>query len=63
MAKFPAAWDMGPGMSMPTSSASQPQSLEQELQALKSQSQVMAQQLAEIQHRIEGLEKKDKGDV
>ena len=44
---------MGAGM-MP------PASLEQELEALRVQSQVMAQQLAEIQRRVEELEKKGK---
>ena len=49
---------MGAGMMPPVSPASQPLSPEQEIEALKTQSQMLAQQLAEIQRRIEGLEKK-----
>jgi hypothetical protein len=51
---------MGGGMAAPTGPAPQPQSPEQELDALKAQSQAMAQQLAEIQRRIDELEKKKK---
>ena len=47
---------MGAGMMPPTSPPSP--SLEQELEALKGESQVLAQQLAEIQRRIEELDKK-----
>jgi len=46
---------MGPGI-MPQA-APQAMSPEQELEALKSQTQMMAQQLGEIQHRIAELEK------
>jgi predicted Fe-Mo cluster-binding NifX family protein len=49
---------MGFGMNPPTSAAPQLQSPEQELQALKAQSQAMAQQLTDLQRRIEELEKK-----
>jgi predicted Fe-Mo cluster-binding NifX family protein len=55
---------MGRGMGigarmMPSSSPiSQPPSPEQELEALKAQSQALAQQLSEIQRHIEELEKK-----
>jgi len=51
---------MGFGMTPPKDPASQPQSPEQELQMLKAQSQAMAQQLAEIQRRIEELGKSKK---
>jgi len=51
---------MGFGMTPPVSQAPQQQSPEQELEMLKSNSQALAEQLAEIQHRIEGLEKKKK---
>ena len=51
---------MGAGMMPPVSPASQPASLEQELEELKAQSQLLAQQLSDIQQRIEGLEKKGK---
>jgi predicted Fe-Mo cluster-binding NifX family protein len=47
----------GAGMMPPVSPAAQPVSPEQELEVLKAQSQALAQQLAEIQHRIEELEK------
>jgi predicted Fe-Mo cluster-binding NifX family protein len=47
---------MGPGMAPPTNLA--PRSPEQELEALKAQSQALAQQLDDIQRRIEGLGKK-----
>ena len=50
---------MGAGMMPPVSPAPQP-GLEQELETLRVQSQVMAQQLAEIQRRVEELEKKGK---
>ena len=49
---------MGAGMMPSASPLSQPPSLEQELEALKTQSQALAQQLAEIQRHIEELEKK-----
>ncbi|GAG44635.1 unnamed protein product, partial [marine sediment metagenome] len=46
---------------MPTASPPpQPISPEQELEALKDQSQMLAQQLTEMQRRIEELEKKSK---
>jgi predicted Fe-Mo cluster-binding NifX family protein len=48
---------MGAGM-MPTSSTPQQQSPKQELETLKTQSQMLAQQLTEIQRRIEELEKR-----
>jgi len=51
---------MGFGMTPPVSQAPQQQSPEQELEMLKASSQALAEQLAEIQHRIEGLEKKKK---
>jgi prefoldin subunit 5 len=44
----------------PASPTPQPTSPEQELEALKNQSQMLAQQLAEIQRRIEEMEKKKK---
>jgi len=47
---------MGAGMMPPTSPPSL--SLEQEIEALKGESQVLAQRLAEIQRRIEELDKK-----
>jgi len=47
---------MGAGMMPPVSPT--PPTPEQEVEALKAQSQVMAQQLAELQHRIEELGKK-----
>jgi len=49
---------MGAGMMPPISQAPEPQSPREELQALKTQSQMLAQQLSEIQRRIEELEKK-----
>ena len=49
---------MGAGMVPPISPAPQPVSPQQELEALKSQSQALAQQLAEIQRRIEEMEGK-----
>ena len=49
---------MGAGMTPPVNPASQ--NPEQELEALNAQSQVLAQQLDDIQRRIEGLEKKEK---
>jgi len=51
---------MGAGMVPPVSPAPQPVSSEQELETLKAQSQALAQQLSEIQRRIEGLGKKGK---
>jgi predicted Fe-Mo cluster-binding NifX family protein len=50
----------GFGMTPPTSPVPQAQSPEQELDALKAQSQVLAEQLAEIQHRIDELDKRKK---
>jgi len=51
---------MGMGGGIMPQSAAAPQSLspEQEIEALRAQSQAMAQQLAEIQHRIDELGKK-----
>jgi hypothetical protein len=49
---------MGAGMMPPVSPTPQPTTPEQELEVLKTQSQMLAQQLAEIQRRIEELEKK-----
>ena len=49
---------MGIRMTPPVSPAPQPPSPQQELEALKAQSQVLAQQLTEIQRRIEELENK-----
>jgi len=48
----------GAGMMPPVSPVSQPLNPEQELEALKAQSQMLAQQLTEIQRRIEELGKK-----
>ena len=50
---------MGAGMMLPVSPTPQPLSPEQELNALKTQSQMLAQQLSEIQRRIEELGKKE----
>jgi len=50
---------MGAGMMPPVSPTPQALGPEQELDALKTQSQMLAQQLSEIQRRIEGLEKKE----
>lgn len=47
----------GVGVMSMAGPASQPASPEQEIEALKAQSQMLAQQLSEIQHRIEDLEK------
>jgi len=49
---------MGAGITPPVSPAPQPATPEQELEALRAQSQAMAQQLAEMQRHIEELEKK-----
>jgi len=49
---------MGVGMMPSASPISQPPSTEQELEALKAQSQALAQQLSEIQRHIEELEQK-----
>ena len=49
---------MGAGMMPPVSPPPQPLSPEQDLEALKAQSQMLAQQLSELQRRIEELEKK-----
>jgi len=51
---------MAAGMMPPVSPPPQPQSPEQELEALKTHSQALAQQLSEMQQRIEELEKKEK---
>jgi len=51
---------MGAGMMLPVSPTPQPLSPEQELDALKTQSQMLTQQLSAIQQRIEELEKKQK---
>ena len=51
---------MGAGMMPSVSPPPQPQSPEQELEALKSQSQLLAQQMSDIQKSIEELEKKGK---
>ena len=60
----PDHFGMGGGMGAevmpPATSISQPPSPGQELEALRAQAQVMAQQLAEIQRSIEELEKKSK---
>jgi len=45
-------------MMSPVSPTPQPVSPEQELEILRAQSQELAQQLSEIQRRIEGLEKR-----
>jgi len=50
---------MGAGMMPPVGPTPQPLSPEQELDALKTQSQMLAQQLSEIQRRIEELGKKE----
>jgi len=50
---------MGGGM-MPPFGQPQPSSPEQELETLKAHSQMLAQQLSEVQRRIEELEKKNK---
>ncbi len=49
---------MGFGMNPPVEPISGSQNPEQELQTLKEQSQAMAQQLADIQRRIDEMEKK-----
>ena len=51
---------MEAGMMPPASPISQPPSPDQELEALRAQSQVLTEQLAEIQRSIEELEKKGK---
>jgi len=51
---------MGAGTMPPVSPPPQPQSPEQELEELKTQSQALAQQLSEMQQRIQELEKKEK---
>ena len=48
----------GAGMTPPPAAPPQPPSSGQELEALKAQSQILAQQLSDIQRRIEELEKK-----
>jgi len=52
---------MGAGVMPGVGSPSQPASPEQEIEALKAQSQMLAQQLSEIQRRIEELGKKEGG--
>lgn len=47
----------GPGMTSPASQVAQPQTPQQEIEALKIQSQALSQQLTDIQQRIEQLEK------
>jgi len=49
---------MGAGIMPVAGPAPQPASPEQEIEALKTEAQMLAQQLSEIQHRIEDLEKK-----
>ena len=51
---------MGGWMMPPAGPAPQSPIREQEIEALKAQSQMLAQQLTEIEHRIEQLEKKGK---
>ncbi len=51
---------MGRGMMPGAASAPQPASPEPGLEELKTQSQMLAQQLSEIQRRIEDMEKKGK---
>ena len=51
---------MGFGMNPPQASAAPPQNPAQEIEGLKTQSQGLAQQLGEIQRRIDELEKEDK---
>jgi len=51
---------MGGGMMPPGSQAPQAQTAGQELGALKAQSEILAEQLAEIQRRIDELGKKKK---
>ncbi|MBA7694865.1 hypothetical protein ES703_103480 [subsurface metagenome] len=51
---------MGFDMNPPLASTAPPQSPEQEIEGLKAQSQDLAQQLGEIQRRIEELKNKDK---
>jgi len=50
---------MSAGMMPPVGPTPQAPGPEQELDSLKTQSQMLAQQLSEIQRRIEGLEKKE----
>ena len=52
---------MGAGMMPMAGPASQPVSPDQEMEMLKAQSQMLAQQLSEIQRRIEELGKKEGG--
>jgi len=52
---------MGAGIMPVAGPAPQPASPEQEIEALKAQSQMLAQQLSEIQRRIEELGKKEGG--
>jgi len=51
---------MGSGMNPPAGPAPQPQSPEQELNALRDQSKALAQQLDDMQRRIDEMEKKRK---
>jgi predicted Fe-Mo cluster-binding NifX family protein len=51
---------MGAGIIPPTSPPLQPQNPEQELEMLKTQSETLAQQLSDIQQRIEDLQNKGK---
>ena len=50
---------MSAGMMPPVGPTHQDLGPEQELDSLKTQSQMLAQQLSEIRRRIEGLEKKE----
>ena len=49
----------GMGGGMMGSMTAQPQNSQQEIEGLRAQSEALAQQLAEIQRRIDGLEKKE----
>ena len=51
---------MGRGMGMGQSMSATPASPEQELEALRAESQMLAQQMSDIQRHIEELEKKGK---
>jgi predicted Fe-Mo cluster-binding NifX family protein len=58
-AHFGSSTNTEMGMASPFSPVSRQQSQEQELSDLKAQSQMLAQQLSEIQSRIEEIEKKN----
>jgi len=51
---------MGAGMPSPVNQTPPPQTPEQNLKTLREQSQALAQQLAEMQRKIEDMEKKEK---